>query len=289
MKRIASDKIDAIAPNEVFVFGSNLEGKHISGAAKAARERFGAVWGCGDGYQGQSYAIPTMHGGPEAIAPYVDRFIIFAKTNPQLRFLVTRIGCGIAGFKDEEIAPLFIDAIHVDNIYLPTSFWDAIEAFMPQPYTRFMRMIAELHKRGHELLRLCPSVSPNGCAWRAVLTPRSNTWVYCGAMVGNYDPGEGLLVRSSGSMPWFGNFPAATASEDADLFIRTYPILAAYTKGEDHEYVRWFLKALDECEHGHIIYTMDDWKCCLHDGYIYGGREPFCYPPAGECNRQEQY
>lgn len=289
MNRISPNAIDTLGPNEVFVFGSNLEGKHISGAAKAAREKFGAVWGCGDGFQGHSYAIPTMHGGPEEIAPYVDRFIIFAKANPKLKFLVTRIGCGIAGFKDEDIAPLFIDAIHVDNIYLPASFWKEIEEHMPQPYTRFMRMIAELHKRGHELLRLCPSVSPNGCAWRGVLTTRKNTWIHCGALVGSFETDEGLVLITHGSMPWFSERPATTAADDADLFIRTYPILAEATKGADQEYAKWFLRALDECEHGHIIYTMDDWVCCLRDGHLYGAREPFCFPPSGGCERQSQY
>lgn len=230
-----------------------------------------------------------MYGGPKEIAPYVDRFIIFAKANPQLKFLVTRIGCGIAGFKEEEIAPLFIDAINIDNIYLPASFWNVIEASMPQPYTRFMRMIVELHKRGHELLRLCPSVSPNGCAWRAPLTTKSNTWICCGAMLGSFDPGEGLLVITHGEMPWFGEMTSATPEEDAEMFIRTYPILAEATKGEDHKYAQWFLKVLDECEHGNIIYTMDDYRCCIHDGHLYGTREPFCYPPAGGCPDQCQY
>lgn len=229
-----------------------------------------------------------MHGGPKAIAPYVGRFIIFAKANPQLKFLVTRIGCGIAGFKDEEIAPLFIDAIHIENIYLPASFLKAIEAFMPQPYTRFMRMIAELHKRGHELLRLCPTSSPVG-AWRSHLTPRSNTWFYCGAMLSSFEPGEGLLVVGHGDMPWFGEYPYFTPEEDADMFVRHFPILATATKGKDHEYVTWFLKILDECEHGHLIYTVSDWNYCIRDGYISGGRQPICFPPMGEGKEQCLY
>jgi hypothetical protein len=72
--------------------------------------------------QGQSYAIPTMHGGPEAIKPYVDDFIVYAKAHPELVFLVTRIGCGIAGFSEEEIAPLFAEAIEVQHILLPEAF-----------------------------------------------------------------------------------------------------------------------------------------------------------------------
>jgi hypothetical protein len=111
--------IEALAPNEVFVFGSNLGGFHAGGAARAALNRFGAVWGQGVGLQGQSYAIPTMQGGVETIKPYVDEFIQFAQQHPDLTFLVTRIGCGIAGFTDEEIAPLFEDAHLVANIVLP--------------------------------------------------------------------------------------------------------------------------------------------------------------------------
>lgn len=116
------ERITTLAPNEVFVFGSNLSGAHGGGAALLAVRRFGAVWGQGVGMQGQSYAIPTMHGGPEAIKPYVDDFIEYAKAHPELLFLVTRIGCGIAGFSEEEIAPLFAEAIEVQNILLPEAF-----------------------------------------------------------------------------------------------------------------------------------------------------------------------
>ena len=78
--------------------------------------------GQGVGLQGQSYGIPTMQGGVETIKPYVDEFIEFAKINKHLTFLVTRIGCGIAGFTDEEIAPLFEQAHSIDNIVLPTGW-----------------------------------------------------------------------------------------------------------------------------------------------------------------------
>ena len=108
-----------LGPNEIFVFGSNLSGSHGGGAALLAYERFGAIWGQGVGLQGQSYGIPTMQGGVETIKPYVDEFIDFAKSRPELTFLVTRIGCGIAGFRNEEIAPLFAEAKGVENIVLP--------------------------------------------------------------------------------------------------------------------------------------------------------------------------
>jgi len=122
------DMITSLMPDEVFVFGSNLAGMHGGGAAYAAFKHFGAVMGCGVGLRGQSYAIPTMQGGVEIIKPYVDEFIAFAKAHPELYFYVTRIGCGIAGFKDREIAPLFSSALGVDNICLPETFVRLITA-----------------------------------------------------------------------------------------------------------------------------------------------------------------
>jgi hypothetical protein len=114
--------ITELKPSEVFVFGSNLAGMHGGGAARVAMERFGAIWGQGVGLQGQSYAIPTMQGGVETIQPYVDEFIAFAKAHPEYTFLVTPIGCGIAGFTAQDIAPLFAHAMDVENILLPESF-----------------------------------------------------------------------------------------------------------------------------------------------------------------------
>ncbi|MBQ1646915.1 MAG: hypothetical protein II047_00350, partial [Bacteroidales bacterium] len=101
------ERISALRPNEIFVFGSNLAGMHGGGAARVAYDRFDAIWGQGVGLQGQSYAIPTMQGGVETIKPYVDEFVEFAAKHPEMKFLVTKIGCGIAGFRNEEIAPLF--------------------------------------------------------------------------------------------------------------------------------------------------------------------------------------
>ena len=118
--------ITELKPNEVFVFGSNLQGMHAGGAARIAHERFGAVWDQGVGLQGQSYAIPTMHGGVETIEPYVKEFIAFAKTHPEYTFLVTPIGCGIAGFTSQEIAPLFYHAMDMENIILPKEFAEVV-------------------------------------------------------------------------------------------------------------------------------------------------------------------
>ena len=116
------DFITDLKSDEVFVFGSNLAGMHGGGAAYVAFKKFGAVMGCGVGLRGQSYAIPTMQGGVETIKPYVDEFIAFASDHPELFFYVTRIGCGIAGFRDKEIAPLFAKALGLENICLPKSF-----------------------------------------------------------------------------------------------------------------------------------------------------------------------
>ena len=121
-KRVTPERITELGENEVFVFGSNLAGAHGGGAALLAYRKFGAIWGQGVGLQGQSYGIPTMHGGVDAIKPYVDEFIKFAKTRPDLTFLVTRVGCGIAGFTNEEISPLFAKAHEVPNIVLPAGW-----------------------------------------------------------------------------------------------------------------------------------------------------------------------
>ncbi len=121
-KRTTPELISELQPGEIFVFGSNLSGMHGGGAAYVAYRKFGAIMGQGVGLQGQSYAIPTMQGGVETIRPYVDEFIEFAKNHPELTFLVTRIGCGIAGFTDDEISPLFKQAHNIDNIVLPSGW-----------------------------------------------------------------------------------------------------------------------------------------------------------------------
>lgn len=122
MKPFTPDYITSLAENEIFVFGSNLSGMHGGGAARIAYERFGAEWGVGVGRTGQCYAIPTMQGGVETIRPYVDEFIAYAGQHPELLFLVTRIGCGIAGFTDQQIAPLFAAAHNLPNVTLPQAW-----------------------------------------------------------------------------------------------------------------------------------------------------------------------
>lgn len=124
--RFTPNNIRKLDDNEIFVFGSNLAGMHAGGAARTAVEKYGAIMGQGVGLQGQSYAIPTMQGGVNTIMPYVSEFIRFADCHPELKFLVTRIGCGIAGFTPAEIAPLFAGAISLPNVYLPEDFWEEL-------------------------------------------------------------------------------------------------------------------------------------------------------------------
>lgn len=126
--RFTPERIDELKPDEIFVFGSNLAGHHRGGAARTAMERFGAQWGVGEGIQGKSYAIPTMQGGVGTIKPYVDRFLDFADDWDQNTFLVTPIGCGIAGFTPEDIAPLFDRALDMYNVVLPKDFFDILVA-----------------------------------------------------------------------------------------------------------------------------------------------------------------
>ena len=90
------------------------------------------IFGQGVGLQGNTYAIPTMQGGLETIKPYVDEFIDFAKSRPDLTFYVTKIGCGIAGFTFEEIAPLFSEAVGESNVRLPKEFVEIINSNQPQ-------------------------------------------------------------------------------------------------------------------------------------------------------------
>ena len=124
------DYIDALLPKQIFVFGSNTLGYHTGGASGTARKKFGAVWGQAEGLQGQSYAIPVDYGKnvrkDVEVKAAVDRFIAFAKEHSDLFFFVTRVGCGIAGYHDAEMAEFFKAAINLNNVSLPKSFVDAI-------------------------------------------------------------------------------------------------------------------------------------------------------------------
>ena len=123
--RVSSDRIDHLEENEIFVFGSNASGYHGGGAAAYAMRKFGAIWGQGKGLQGKSYAIPTMEGIAE-MSEAIRRFTSFAAEHPELRFLVTRVGCGVAGYSVSQIAPLFKECVPLENVALPSDFWDVL-------------------------------------------------------------------------------------------------------------------------------------------------------------------
>lgn len=132
VNRITPDYIKKLAAKEIFVFGSNQSGRHGKGAAKTALG-WGAAWGQAEGLQGRTYGIPTKDSSVlktlsiEEIKPYVDRFIDFAKTRPDLIFLVTEVGCGLAGLKPKDVAPLFKAAADIENIHLPAKFWHKLK------------------------------------------------------------------------------------------------------------------------------------------------------------------
>lgn len=124
-----------LLPGQVFVFGSNEAGNHGRGAAAQAK-RWGARRGVGYGHAGATFAIPTKPGDVRlrlslgAIRRYVDTFVTYARSRPDLTFLVTEIGCGLAGYAPTEVAPLFAACVQLANVHLPRSFWDVLT---PEP------------------------------------------------------------------------------------------------------------------------------------------------------------
>jgi uncharacterized protein (DUF1810 family) len=172
------DYIDMLLPKQIFVFGSNALGYHTGGASGTARKKFGAVWGQAEGLQGQSYAIPVDYGKDvrkdDEVKAAVNRFIDFAKAHADLFFFVTRVGCGIAGYNDEEMAQFFKDALELNNICLPKSFVDALkdgtvnydlDRFLePQEYaySDALREIKDGEKRGHWIWYIFPQIKGLG-------------------------------------------------------------------------------------------------------------------------------
>ena len=125
--RVTPERIEHLEKGQVFVFGSDVKGNHIRGAAKMACDRFGAMIGKGNGFSGSSYAIPTMRGNLQEVKKYVDEFLDFAKRHGDLTFLTTKIGCGVAGYSVSQIAPLFKAATELENVWLPQDFWDYLK------------------------------------------------------------------------------------------------------------------------------------------------------------------
>ena len=175
------DYIDRLLSNQIFVFGSNMLGYHTGGASGTARKKFGAVWGQPEGLQGQSYAIPVDFGkgvrNDVDVKAAVDRFISYAKEHTELFFLVTRVGCGTAGYHDDEMAQFFKEALNIRNISLPRSFVDALnggeinfnlERFLKAQdsvwgsYADALKEIKEGHKRSHWIWYIFPQIKGLG-------------------------------------------------------------------------------------------------------------------------------
>lgn len=180
------DYIDRLLPKQIFVFGSNALGYHTGGASGTARKKFGAVWGQAEGLQGQSYAIPVDFGKDvrkdNEVKMAVDRFISFAKEHPELFFLVTRVGCGIAGYHDEEMAQFFKEALDLKNVSMPKSFVDVLgggeinydlERFLKAQnsgwatYSEALDEIKEGHKSGHWIWYVFPQIKGLGHSYNS--------------------------------------------------------------------------------------------------------------------------
>ena len=177
------DYIDTLLPKQIFVFGSNALGYHTGGASGTARKKFGAVWGQAEGLQGQCYAIPVDYGKhvrkDKEVKEAVERFIAFAKDHPDLFFLVTRVGCGIAGYHDEEIAQFFVGALELKNVSLPKSFVDALgggevhydlERFVEAQeldYASALNEVKDGEKRGHWIWYIFPQIKGLGHSYNS--------------------------------------------------------------------------------------------------------------------------
>ena len=129
--RITPDFITSLKENEIFVFGCRRSGRHWEGAAAFALENFGAIFGQGEGPQGRSYAIATAGVGLAYVQAAVDRFTKYAMGHPEQHFLVTRIGCGLGGWRISQIVPMFRDASLLNNVWLPKEFWDELNYCRP--------------------------------------------------------------------------------------------------------------------------------------------------------------
>lgn len=177
------DYIDMLLPRQIFVFGSNVLGYHTGGASGTARKRFGAVWGQAEGLQGQSYAIPVDYGKDvrkdDEVKVAVERFIAFAKEHTELFFFVTRVGCGVAGYHDDEMAQFFKEASELKNVCLPKSFVDALngcgvkydlERFLKAQeivYPQALKEIKEGKKQSHWIWYVFPQIKGLGHSYNS--------------------------------------------------------------------------------------------------------------------------
>ena len=185
-KGFTPDYIDNLLPKQIFVFGSNALGYHTGGASGTARKKFGAVWGQAEGLQGQSYAIPVDYGKDirkdAEVKAAIDRFLSFAKEHPDLFFMVTRVGCGVAGYNDAEMAQFFKSAMDLKNVSLPKSFVEALsgkdkeydlERFVKAQdsergtYTNALKEIKEGQKQGRWAWYIFPQVKGLGHSYNS--------------------------------------------------------------------------------------------------------------------------
>ena len=182
-KGYTPDYIDTLLSNQVFVFGSNALGYHTGGASGTARKKFGAVWGQAEGLQGQSYAIPVDYGKGVRkdieVKAAVDRFITFVKAHTELFFYVTRVGCGIAGYNDEEMAQFFKEALEMKNVSLPKSFVDALQGgkvdydldrFLKEQECDYVGALHEIkngQKQGHWIWYIFPQIKGLGHSYNS--------------------------------------------------------------------------------------------------------------------------
>jgi len=148
--RVTPEFITRLASNEVFVFGSNARGLHHGGAARIAVEKFGAIMGQGHGMQGKSYAINSMSGIPD-MKEDIRLFHEYANSHPEQHFLVTPIGCGIAGYRPEEIAPLFKECKALDNVSLPASFWKVLGRSSSRTEAFYLERFVDAQKQSYDI------------------------------------------------------------------------------------------------------------------------------------------
>lgn len=185
-KGFTPDYIDNLLPKQIFVFGSNALGYHTGGASGTARKKFGAVWGQAEGLQGQSYAIPVDYGKDvrkdAEVKAAIDRFLSFSKEHPDLFFMVTRVGCGVAGYNDTEMAQFFKSAMDLKNVSLPKSFVEVLngkekeydlERFVKAQdsewgtYSDALKEIKAGQKQGHWIWYIFPQVKGLGHSYNS--------------------------------------------------------------------------------------------------------------------------
>lgn len=134
---------------QIYVFGSNLAGRHGRGSAAVAFNKHGAQYGVGFGPQGNSFAIPTKNADLgvldlKQIEYYVECFTLYAVSNQQMHFNVVEIGCGLAGYKPEQIAPMFVAAYTLPNVTLPSSFVEVIRSRLSDEALRQLKSMTPL-------------------------------------------------------------------------------------------------------------------------------------------------